>query len=1116
MKLVEQLHIIFNIRKGEGWTVSRMLLFSFFQNMGLALLFATANVLYLSNVPIETLPYVYIATAVLMLVLEFIYERLEHVWTISRIILAILIGLTVSMLVFRFALQVDHADAPWLLFALIVWERVAALTTNSEFGKANAMLFDIRQSKRLFGLLGATEIPARIIGVLLAPILISFIPIEELLIGSAIFFGISIIFFWRVTQRHQDKLGVVMRRGLSKMKEASKGSKDIRDRFLSFFGSKYVIMLALFTFCLVGTTVLIEYAFLVKVESAFDDQTRLAYFFGIFFAAGEAIVFVVKTFFSGRILNKYGLNISLNMLPLGLFVFTALFFMAQLFSTELHLWFIGFMMLYSSITKSSLTDPAFFSLFQPLAKKLRFEGYNAVGIVENISYGIAGVTLIALVWVSQYTDASPIVLFVMLLVVILAAAMLVLRVIHKLYQSILERALKNRNLEGSSIELRDANSTEILIQKLKSPHIGEVLYALNLLVKFEHDSLEIAIPKLLYHSSIDVQAETLRVIEEHKLSQFAASVKELIAQQNINSRIRSLAIRAYTYICEDEFFEEVIPYLDESDELVKMGAMIGLIRSGGISGVIAAGERLIELTHSPLERDRKFAAFIVGEVGIKNFYQPLVKLLQDPSEEVVEAALNAAGKIRNARLARPMIEQLAQPKIFESAGRSLIRMGPPALPYLQAEFEKGQTDLKRLRRAAYVSGRIGGIGAIHFLKDHINIEQPAVRNQVLESLDNTNYKALQQEHSKILDYIKRELEEATLELFISRTLKNEQIGVLLVSALEYEVQQTINRLLLLLSFIYNAGTIHKIKENLFLDEKEKKANAIEMLDVVLPSTLKRQIFPLLEDLPLSQKLDRLLNYFPQPIKSAEEFIKYLISPKCRHINDWTKAVAIYTTKDFPEWKIDGVLVNYIQAPQLLVQETTAIVLHLLNPNKLDQLAKYAPKPQRGFLQSIQKRMESEEKTHKLFQIEKVLLLKTVSIFKDTSEEILAEIAGVLQEVELSAGETVFHKGDEGDCMYIIFDGKVKVHDGDSVFANFGVRDFFGELSLLDPEPRSASITALEDTFLLQLHQDAFYEIMADRIEVVRGILKILVRRLRDQNNLITGLKGEVKELSKGD
>jgi CRP-like cAMP-binding protein len=54
---------------------------------------------------------------------------------------------------------------------------------------------------------------------------------------------------------------------------------------------------------------------------------------------------------------------------------------------------------------------------------------------------------------------------------------------------------------------------------------------------------------------------------------------------------------------------------------------------------------------------------------------------------------------------------------------------------------------------------------------------------------------------------------------------------------------------------------------------------------------------------------------------------------------------------------------------------------------------------------------------------------------------------------------------------------------------------------------------VEDTFLLQLNQDVFYEIMADRIEVVRGIVRILIRRLRDQNTLISDLKNEVKTLT---
>jgi CRP-like cAMP-binding protein len=90
-------------------------------------------------------------------------------------------------------------------------------------------------------------------------------------------------------------------------------------------------------------------------------------------------------------------------------------------------------------------------------------------------------------------------------------------------------------------------------------------------------------------------------------------------------------------------------------------------------------------------------------------------------------------------------------------------------------------------------------------------------------------------------------------------------------------------------------------------------------------------------------------------------------------------------------------------------------------------------------------------------------------------------------------------------MFIIYSGSVKVHDGDLTFAILKSRDFFGELSLLDTEPRSASVTALEDSLLLRIDQQAFYEIMSDRSEVIREIMKILCRRLRKQNQEVAKL-----------
>ncbi|MBP7654557.1 cyclic nucleotide-binding domain-containing protein [Candidatus Dependentiae bacterium] len=132
----------------------------------------------------------------------------------------------------------------------------------------------------------------------------------------------------------------------------------------------------------------------------------------------------------------------------------------------------------------------------------------------------------------------------------------------------------------------------------------------------------------------------------------------------------------------------------------------------------------------------------------------------------------------------------------------------------------------------------------------------------------------------------------------------------------------------------------------------------------------------------------------------------------------------------------------------------------------------------------------------LLTIEKVLILKSVDIFTNIPEECLVELATVINEVDIKSGEIIFQKGDIGKSMYIIIEGEVKVHDGDRIFATLSERSVFGELAALDPEPRSATITATKDTFLFKLEQEALYELMSEYIEVARGIIKVLCNRLR--------------------
>jgi CRP-like cAMP-binding protein len=138
-------------------------------------------------------------------------------------------------------------------------------------------------------------------------------------------------------------------------------------------------------------------------------------------------------------------------------------------------------------------------------------------------------------------------------------------------------------------------------------------------------------------------------------------------------------------------------------------------------------------------------------------------------------------------------------------------------------------------------------------------------------------------------------------------------------------------------------------------------------------------------------------------------------------------------------------------------------------------------------------------TDRLLLLEKVLILKSLSIFKDTPEHILAELAPLMEEEEYEQNTVIFGEGEMGDCMYIIYKGEVKIHKGNTSLAILKEKEVFGELSLLDAETRSASATANTDCILFRINQEPFYELVETRTEVVRGFIKILCKRLRAQN-----------------
>ncbi len=137
-------------------------------------------------------------------------------------------------------------------------------------------------------------------------------------------------------------------------------------------------------------------------------------------------------------------------------------------------------------------------------------------------------------------------------------------------------------------------------------------------------------------------------------------------------------------------------------------------------------------------------------------------------------------------------------------------------------------------------------------------------------------------------------------------------------------------------------------------------------------------------------------------------------------------------------------------------------------------------------------------------------LKRVPLFSDLSEAERARFAEVAREREYPKNSVILFEDDPGDALYIVSSGQVKVvligEDGREVILSvLSDGDFFGEMSLIDDEPRSAHVIAMRDSRLLVLRRDDFQAQIQQHPSVALKVLKVLVQRLRRADAKIGGL-----------
>jgi len=1063
MGLLNKLAPVFNIRSDEGRLVVLLLVHSFFVGMTQILVSITASALFLVKFDSQSLSYVYIGAAVVAPLTGFLYSKLEGPLSFTKLLAANLGLLLLALVTFRLFFFL-MPEARWLAMALYIWYYVQDVLINLEFWALAGRLLDVRQAKRLFGLIGAGEMVARSISGFSVRPLVKIIGTPNLLFLAAGGITCSLVLMLYIARLYQPDQP---RHERSRGATGQTRKEQVRDKlsYADLVQNRYIVLIAALSFLALLEYFYVDFAYLDQTQTRYPDQDELAGFLGDLLAVIGVLALMSRLFLTSPLISKYGLMTGLLALPVMVSIgVVPMAVSGTIPSATTVVFWLAVMTKLLCVTFRKSTDRfASRILYQPLSKDLRVRAQTLIGsIVEPVAIGIAGATLLLLSFFPFGTVQLSYVLLV-----ILAAWIIVVILLSREYTAVLLQALNKRNLGELSFSVSDASSMAILERGLESSHAGEVIYYLDVLERSEHESPETFLKKLLRHPAPEVRQDVLRRIERLGMTSVLKRVSTSLRLE-ASPQVRGTALRTLAALGETEVLEQVLPYLEDPEPQVKMGAMVGLLRSGGIEGVLAAGESLLELARSPEPTKRQFAARVLGEVGISSFYRPLSKLLQDSDPQVRRVALASAGKLKNSKLWPLVIENLLTYQARAAAVSALVAGGEAVASYLEAAFVDDGQSYETLVRIAQICGRIRGERAMALLQDNIDFPDADVRYQVLASLSPCGYRAQDKDVPNIEQKIREEVAHAAWTLAALVDIGDDEPLSLLKATLNRKLERHREQIFFLLSFIYDAQSITVARDTLYLarGSGEKRAYALEIIDTLVSQGLKAILFPLLDDLPPAERLRRLNHSFPQQSLGQRQRLQEIITGPDMWLTPWIKACALW-----------------------VLAELDSTMWH----NCLDEL-RHDPSPQVAHVLSL---LEDKDRDKAMLStFEKVIILKTVSIFSETPDEVLTEAASFLEEVEIKAGETIFEKGDVDKCMYIIIQGQVRVHDGERTLAHLGDRDVFGEMSLLDPQPRSASVTAMADTRLFRLNQELFSEVVADRVEVVRGIIRVMARRLR--------------------
>ncbi|MCO4292176.1 MFS transporter [Solitalea sp. MAHUQ-68] len=901
---------VLNIKVSESAYIFDLLRVQIFIGIAISYVNIIAYTLFLKSLSIQLLPYAYLTIAAFLFLLNLGYEKLEHRLSPLNLLKYIVVFSIAVLVVLWAGLYLQHSGS--FIFMLMVWSILFYMLNGYTYWGLVSQLFNVRESKRVFSIIGAGDIPAKLIGYLSAPLLIPLVGLTHLLWFSVASLLMGLWFFNKsVKQRNWDSIKFNSHESHYQHQAAAPQQKGL---ITVFFKNELIFSISILTILSYNVFNFIDFTFLSHVKMKYEDIASLAAFIATFFAIGRIIALALKLLITSRVIEHWGVIKALFITPAILLFFCLIFFVLDQ-RANLIIYVFGGMVLITEVLRSTMQEPIFFILFQPLKEKLRLHGHLiSKGYMLPPSLIIVGLSLI---FMNRLGINVSILLTIIIVLLNLVAWAVIILYVKKTYLHTLHQSIRKGIFSSEDVYLNDKKSLDILLDKIYNGTKSEVIYALKLLGKAEHPEFVNLLHQQLLGNDSDVKRYVLSELK--KADGVDMNLLKRLADKEPDIEIRQ---KLTAIICKYDldYLHELAGRIDHLEYPIRKVVIISLLNQEEFSHLIVAGNELNNLIQSNIAAERELAVKIISELKNVRFTAAIEQLIDDEDSSVKRSAIVASCKLKVQKTLPEILNMLNRPTEKYIALQGLLQYGDELFEDINDEVAADySSELIRL------AGKMKGDNSTNYLLAAIK-SFPEHIDKIVYSLWRKEYKPFSAKEISLINILLDNcFQSSRNKLEYYHSIQQFNNHVLVRNSLHSEIRSDLETCLRICCLLYDRNEVNRILELIEVGDSSKLYNAIEILEMVLPQRITKELNVLFDH--VIDPDDTRKAYKTQAIDSM---FNKIVFTHANEFNPWTKSVCIYSSwqnKDYGFLKKLS-LETYSQGPYV-IKETTAYVLNAI-------------------------------------------------------------------------------------------------------------------------------------------------------------------------------------------